>query len=787
MVSDTTKILIVDDDETIRQSFRDYLEDHDYTVYTAANGRDGVEEVRQHRPDLALTDLRMPVLDGFGFMEQCKPTAPDLPIVVISGANRIKEAVEALRLGAWDYLIKPVTDFSTLLHTINSSLDKARLREENRRYRHHLEELVKVRTAELEEANQELLHINTRLRKVVETTKTLSVCSDISKFGATMLAEFADHMTAAGGSIYLAEKDGLRRLRTLSDEPRPEFIPFPLRKGSPFKRAMDSGAPILIKNIDKEKTLSSSGGRHYRDSSALIFPLPNEEGRVIGLLALHNKTPPPFAEQDREVGEILSSYSSESLRAVKATETLQESEARFRDLAEMLPEAVFETDRDLKIPYANRRAYQLFGYCPETPLDTKIGLDFFHPDERKKAERNFEKRLSGHLNGPVEYTAQKKDGTTFPMLFNIQPIYRDDYIIGYRGTVIDITGQKADQEELRRSLAEKDILLGEVHHRVKNNMQVIIALLNLQQDQCDPSMAPILDDIAGRVRIFADIHNSLYHQDTVSQIDFTRHLTDNFSNLVTANAVSPGKFHIVTDIPAPLFNLDVAVPCGLLLNELMTNSFKHAFDDHGEIKITMNRTPDGKIREIIYSDNGKPMTGDREGFGSMLITGMSAQLGLEFHISPQGPAKYRFERHTSAAPPEKRSGNILYVEDEVAIAMDRIAKLREAGYSVDENIILSGENAVKYIHDLEVKPSLVLMDVRLAGTMDGLDAAASVRRETPDLPLIFISGYDDQGYRQRMEAFDRSCILSKTCSYDELLEAVDAMHRPAPGEEQDNT
>ncbi len=140
-----TRILVVDDESFVRLSLVAYLEDSGYEVTEAVDGEDGLAKFRKVRPDLVLCDLRMPRLDGLALLQRAQEIDPLVPIIVVSGAGVISDVVEALRLGASDYLIKPIVDLEVLEHAVNRSLERARLRQENQRYRE-----------ELEEANREL-------------------------------------------------------------------------------------------------------------------------------------------------------------------------------------------------------------------------------------------------------------------------------------------------------------------------------------------------------------------------------------------------------------------------------------------------------------------------------------------------------------------------------------------------------------------------------------------------------------------------------------------------------
>ena len=166
-------ILTIDDEEHIRSSFRLYLEDHDFDVIEAGNGREGLNVFRLEQPDLVLCDLRMPEMDGLEVLQTIKAESPDTPIVVVSGTGIIGDAIEAIRRGAWNYLLKPIQDMSVLLHAINQELERARLIVENRAYQEHLEEEVTRRTAALQQAINDLNESHLKLRKSEETYRSI--------------------------------------------------------------------------------------------------------------------------------------------------------------------------------------------------------------------------------------------------------------------------------------------------------------------------------------------------------------------------------------------------------------------------------------------------------------------------------------------------------------------------------------------------------------------------------------------------------------------------------------
>lgn len=128
MNTQTETILVIDDEAAIRQSFRDYLEDMEYRILTAQDGRAGIELFQREKVDLVLVDLRMPEMDGLEVLAHISNKSPDTPLIVVTGASLIGDAVAALHRGAWDYLLKPIENISVLAHAVENGLEKARLR-----------------------------------------------------------------------------------------------------------------------------------------------------------------------------------------------------------------------------------------------------------------------------------------------------------------------------------------------------------------------------------------------------------------------------------------------------------------------------------------------------------------------------------------------------------------------------------------------------------------------------------------------------------------------------------
>ena len=151
-------ILVVDDDPFIRATTAASLRGHDFTILEAGNGQQGLDMFQAHGPDLLIVDLKMPVMNGLELLRRLSDATSRTPVLVVSGEGGLDEAVEALRLGAWDYLVKPIVSPTVLIHAVDKALERAALIRENEDYRQNLERQVKERTLELEKANRELEH-----------------------------------------------------------------------------------------------------------------------------------------------------------------------------------------------------------------------------------------------------------------------------------------------------------------------------------------------------------------------------------------------------------------------------------------------------------------------------------------------------------------------------------------------------------------------------------------------------------------------------------------------------
>ena len=173
-----------------------------------------------------------------------------------------------------------------------------------------------------------------------------------------------------------------------------------------------------------------------------------------------------------------------------------------------------------------------------------------------------------------------------------------------QGIFRDITDRKNVENKIKASLKEKEVLLKEIHHRVKNNMQVISSLLNLQSAYItDHSLLDMFKDTQNRIQSMALVHENLYHSETFAEIDFKTYINRLTDDIFRSYRVDRKNIVLVIDTKKSFLNMDIALPCGLIINELVSNALKHAFPG-GKGEITITLSIHGKTVELKVADNG---------------------------------------------------------------------------------------------------------------------------------------------------------------------------------------
>ncbi|HEY4797938.1 MAG TPA: histidine kinase dimerization/phosphoacceptor domain -containing protein, partial [Bacteroidia bacterium] len=243
------------------------------------------------------------------------------------------------------------------------------------------------------------------------------------------------------------------------------------------------------------------------------------------------------------------------------------------------------------------------------------------------------KAISEKENFLGEVMQIKKNGDTFPAFISASLLKNDKgETIGMMGISRDITQTKETEAQLKKSVHEKEILLKEIHHRVKNNLQVISSILKLQSAYVtDKKTLDLLSECRNRISSMAFIHATLYMTNDFANINFSEYVANLAGNLQQSYAGKDKKILLRLDIPKVYLHIDDAIPCGLIINELLSNSFKYAFAQKkkGSVGISVKVKKENIILAIWDDGSGFPKKVDyknTESLGLQLVNSLVEQL-----------------------------------------------------------------------------------------------------------------------------------------------------------------
>jgi PAS domain S-box-containing protein len=325
-------------------------------------------------------------------------------------------------------------------------------------------------------------------------------------------------------------------------------------------------------------------------------------------------------------------------------------EERFRQVVESAPNAMVMIGPSGRIEMVNAQAERVFGYERSELLGKPIEIlvpERFQRNHPGLRGGFFAEPLSRPMGAGRDLYGMKKDGSEFPVEIGLNPIETDEGTM-VLSAIVDISDRKQKEERIQSALKEKDILLGEIHHRVKNNLQVIYSLLDLQTDRIsDQAMLDILRESQNRVKSMALIHQTLYESKDFVQVDFSNFLDTLAPTLISSYGVDPEHITLTIKAVEVLLPINTAIPCGLVVNELISNALKHAFPDgrHGEIKIDLERDENDRAVLSVSDDGvGIPDSLDlavTQTLGLQLVNLLTDQLGGEIEIQRADPTRFR--------------------------------------------------------------------------------------------------------------------------------------------------
>lgn len=333
-----------------------------------------------------------------------------------------------------------------------------------------------------------------------------------------------------------------------------------------------------------------------------------------------------------EVGDLARGFDHMANELQARTQAIQTAEAFLRNITDNLPVRIAYVDRDLKYRFVNERCCERLG----RPREEIIGHTF-EELHGQAGDPEVARQVGAALSGEkrtFEFT-EKVDGRSASIESSLVPdIAADGTVKGFFSTGVDITERRRQRAEVERALKEKEVLLSEIHHRVKNNMQVISSLLQLQSRNIDsPEARELFEESQNRIRSMALIHEKLYQSHDFAQVDFADYVQSLVVMLRASQGEPAGHASIQVQAVPMTIDIDRAIPAGLILNELITNCFKHGFPDgrSGRIEVTLG-SRNGDEATLAVKDNGTGVSAgfdpsSTESLGLQLVHMLADQLG----------------------------------------------------------------------------------------------------------------------------------------------------------------
>ena len=528
---------------------------------------------------------------GKAFLDMIKAfSASDLETTLIAKGSRavpvsMSKSVIADSQGVPQGIVMVVRDLT----------EREKSEEELGRYRGHLEEMVEKRTLDLDQANRRLQE------------------------------EIADHIRAEKDLVKRTSElravlDALPDIYVRTDD---QGIVLDYHAGNPTELGVQP-EQFTGKNVQKfipppVVPRFELAIRKVLETKSLVtaeFSMPLPSGETI----FEYRALPLF---DNQVIFILRNVT----QARVAAGALDKSEERFQSLFENSTIGLYRTTPDGRILLANPTLIRMLGYESLGDLNQRNleeeGFEASYP--RGTFKERIEKE--GEIRG-LESAWKRRDGTTIFVRESARAI-RDaaGNVLYYEGTVEDVTERRRAEDALMASLREKEVLLREIHHRVKNNMQIISSLLNLQaREIADPAVAQMFKESQGRIRAMAFVHERLYRSKDLSRVGLSEYIGSLLAHLSRIYLVDAARIRFETEIEDIALEISTAIPCGLLINELVTNSLKHAFpgDRAGTIRLEMRRrSAEGGDRFLLR------VADDGVGFPQGVDFQMTESLGMQ--------------------------------------------------------------------------------------------------------------------------------------------------------------
>lgn len=354
-----------------------------------------------------------------------------------------------------------------------------------------------------------------------------------------------------------------------------------------------------------------------------------------------------WTEEDQALLKVLSEILGNAIFKKRADLVLSQQKEYLRQIIDSDPNAIFVKDAEGRMQLVNKAFLKLI----DKPLEDIIGYTdreyMSNPELVKLYDESMHTVLSTMSATTQEESFTDATGVCRRFLTTRSPFFNSNGSVSVLGVAVDITQAKEQEEILKASIREKEVLLKEIHHRVKNNMAVISGLLSLQANYLkDPSLKFLFQESQNRIKSMALIHEKLYQSDTLSRIDFGNYIRDLVNGITVFYKSVKARVQVHIEASSQLIDINMAVPCGLIVNEILSNVYKHAFEgrESGEVRIFFDKEEHGEFK-LEISDNGVGIPEDFDAenstsLGMTLIYALASQLNAEMKLRSEEGTHY---------------------------------------------------------------------------------------------------------------------------------------------------
>jgi PAS domain S-box-containing protein len=394
-----------------------------------------------------------------------------------------------------------------------------------------------------------------------------------------------------------------------------------------------------INQLPKEKIAEAMAKAKAEKYNCFYFSHRLESGEIRNV-EVHS-SPIPFRGQ-----MVLFSIVHDITQRKQAEEALKKSEEHLRLITDNLPALISHVDRELNCLFANKAYLTYCGFKPEELIGKKVN-EVLDKDAFNRAYPYIQKALKGEYVSMQNHLT-REDGQNISFQVNFVPHFEANEITGYFVLGWDITDRKRAEAALQKSLAEKEVLLREIHHRVKNNMQTIAGLLRMHARKInDAQLTEIFADCRDRIGAISLIHEALYQSENLAEIDFNAYLKKLCRNLAQAHDAPRRRIDLTASAADVSLNMDQGVAVGMIIAELISNTFKHAFphNEGGTVTAHMDR-PDGGTVRLVVSDTGIGLPEDFDirnpsSLGMRLVSGaVTRELGGSIEVERDNGTRF---------------------------------------------------------------------------------------------------------------------------------------------------